>query len=835
MRRFDRGKNVQPGTWAFFPHTEEIYAELAEAMHLPLPLARVLVNRGIKTALEGESFLAPEPEQLHSPFTMKDMEIAAETIWQAIREGRRIAVYGDYDVDGIGATALLFTLLRCLGADVVYYIPDRLAEGYGLNINVITRLAGEGVSLLVTVDCGIGNGLEVAFARERGMEVVITDHHLPAVELPRAAAVVNPLRFDCSYPFKELCGAGIAFKLGQALLERREAAGAGNRNRTVGDPWSGMEGYLDLVTLATVADMVPLLGENRVLVTYGLRRMNTELRPGLAALCEAAAVGKKLTTEIISFMIAPRLNAAGRLGDASRALKLLLMEHTEEARPLAAELHSENSRRQLLEANIFAEASKMIEEMPENEAGFLLLAAPDWPQGVIGIVAGRLLEQYNRPVILVSLAEGQGKGSGRSSGDFNLTAALKECAHLLLSYGGHHCAAGLTVKEENIPLLRRELNRLVRQWREETEPAPSFYVDAPLHPQQITAQLVREIELLEPFGCGNPRPLFFGEKWFLERKREVGQGQRHLQLGLSRDGYYFPAICFNGKNRLPVLQAMRDLDVFFSLCFDTWRGGDALQLEVYAGLYCDEHIRGKLSLVDRRGLQQKNHYLRELVRQGEECLVFVNTLGRLRYLQQNLAGEKGLYFTHQGRLKPGEINGTPSHLVLYDLPLQDLKLRALLQNLAVGNNIKVHLLYGMGDWQDNLRLLKATIPSLSVLEQVILALQELAAAGKSSLLSETVVNLKRRLSFSPTKHLLEKCLLIMEEAACLELDNGKLKLSVACGDDYCTLLGTLALSEHYKWARKKWQEALRLQKYMLEAGGEEILALFDEGVQNSLT
>ncbi|HAP32753.1 MAG TPA: single-stranded-DNA-specific exonuclease RecJ, partial [Firmicutes bacterium] len=337
------------------------------------------------------------------------------------------------------------------------------------------------------------------------------------------------------------------------------------------DPWLGMADYLDLVTLATVADMVPLLGENRVLVTYGLRRMNANLRPGLTALYELVAAGKMLTSETIAFLLAPRLNAAGRLGDPSRALRLLLAEQMEDARVLAAELHGENSRRQTLETKILAEAVKMAGAMPDEEKNVLLLAAPSWPHGVIGIVASRLLELYNRPVILISLEQGQGKGSGRSGEDFDLNAALKECAHLLLAYGGHHSAAGLTVQEEKIPLLRRELNRLARRKQAEAEPAYAFFVDAPLQAQQITAELVRGMERLEPFGNGNPRPLFFSHKWLLERKREVGRGQRHIQLELYRDGCHFPAISFNGKAKLPDLQPLRELDIFFALAFDSWR------------------------------------------------------------------------------------------------------------------------------------------------------------------------------------------------------------------------------------------------------------------------
>ncbi len=825
MRRFNK-YNFQKNSWALCTQDKKLSTGLAEALHVTLPLAQVLINRGIKTAAEGKNFLDPEPAQLFSPFIMKDMDAATLIIWQAVQGGSKIAVYGDYDVDGIGATALLYTLLHRLGADVSYYIPDRLGDGYGLNEHAVTCMVKEQISLLVTVDCGISDKEIVNFAREQGLQVVITDHHLPPAVLPPADAIVNPRQAECAYPFKDLCGTGVAFKLGQALMMQRDSVAF----TVEGDPWFGMEEYLDLVTLATVADMVPLLGENRILVSHGLRRMAKAPRPGLATLCEVAAAGEKITTETISFLIAPRLNAAGRLGDASRALNLLMAESMEEAGPLAMELHEENKRRQQIEADILSEAMKLAEEMPENEGDFLLLAAPGWAQGVIGIVASRLLEQYERPVILISIAEGVGKGSGRSGEDFNITAALKECAPLLLAFGGHHCAAGLAVPGENIPKLRRALNILARQWRKEGKPGPSFYVDTLLIPQQISAELVQEIERLAPFGLGNPRPLFYGKKWLLEHKREVGRGQRHLQLGLSRDGCYFPAIFFDGKARLPEMQPLRELDVFFTLTLNAWRGQDTLQLELYGGNCSDEYIDGSFSLLDHRKVGRKLDYLRQLARGGEKSLVFVNTLSRMRKLEQQLGRDNNFFFTHQGQFSRDSM---PLHnLVLYDLPLQVEKLKGLLQSIWT-NKLKVHLIYGPEDWQDNLRLLTATIPSLCSLEQVVHALQEIAAAEGSASLNETLVRLKGKLSFSPTTSLLKKCLLIMKETACLKLDNGKIEFVPRFWEDYCTLLGTLSTADQYQWARQKWEETFYWQKYLLEAAGEEILNFFCEGAKDS--
>lgn len=817
MRIFNRENGFQKGSWSLFPQDRELSSGLAEALNISPSIAQILINRGIGTVEAAKCFLSPEPSQLHSPFAMKDMEAATTIIWQAVKEGRRIAVYGDYDVDGIGATALLFMLLRRFGAQVDYHIPDRLNEGYGLNESVIKRMAEGGISLLITVDCGISDSREVALARELGMKVVITDHHLPPPGLPPADAIVNPRRFDCTYPFKELCGAGVAFKLGQALLQNFEDT-AGTKN----DPWGGMEEFLDLVALTTVADMVPLLGENRVLVTYGLRQMESSLRPGLSALCEAAAVGGKITTETIGFILAPRLNAAGRLGNASRALKLLLAHSAQTARPLANELQEENSRRQQVEANVLQEADKMVGEMTEDERGFFLLAAPGWPQGVIGIVASRLMEKYKNPVILISLADGQGKGSGRSGDDFNITAALRECSHLLLAFGGHHCAAGLTLQEENIPLLRRELNRLARQWRKEVAPAPSLYVDALLKPQQITEKLVRELESLEPFGLANPRPIFHSTKWLVEQKREVGRGQQHLQLGLFRKGLRFPAIFFNGKNRFPHLQPLRLLDLFFALSVNTWRGQDTLQLELVGGYYSDEHIQEKISLIDHRGLGRKLDYLQELGRQEGRSIVYVNTMGRLNRLKQQFGNNNKYSFAHQGQLPPGQ-GSMPFNLVLHDLPLQEEKLTGLLRNYHRENELKIHLLYGMEDWQDNMRLLTATVPSLSALEQIFCALEEMGGTGEGLDFIQTLARLKGSLSFSPTTNLLEKSLAIMEQAACLELRHGKIKIGSGHGGDYCKLLSGMNAVEQYSLARTRWQETLRWQKYLLEAAGEELL------------
>ena len=392
-----RKKQSLSRIWQLSPQESEKCALLSREFKIPLPVAQILLNRGISSVEEGEAFLHPDLTQLYSPFSMQDMDRAVEIIFSSLRQGKRIAVYGDYDVDGITATALLFSLLQGLGGDVVFYLPCRLQEGYGLNCGALDFLQSQGVSLLITVDCGISNVAEISYACKLGLEVIVTDHHQPGEVLPAASAVLNPWRRDCSYPFQALCGVGVAFKMEQAL------------------------------------------------------------RPGLQAIRAAAGVkNKRLTTEEIAFIIAPRLNAAGRMGDAARALHLLLEEEKEKASQMAQELQKENSRRQALELKIFKEACTLVTESPPEKVGrsFLLLAREDWHPGVLGIVASRMVERFNLPVILMALENGIGQGSGRSCGDFDLAAALKQCSALLLGFGGHRQAAGLKVAEECIPLLR---------------------------------------------------------------------------------------------------------------------------------------------------------------------------------------------------------------------------------------------------------------------------------------------------------------------------------------------------------------------------------------------
>lgn len=808
--------------WSLYPQDAEKRLFLARKLDIPEPVAQILINRGISSVEEGEEFLNPALSRLYSPFCMKDMDVAVHIILQALEEHKRIAVYGDYDADGITATALLFSLLRDLGGDLLYYIPSRFEEGYGLHRSALESLHREGVSLVITVDCGITSLEDVLYARQMEMDIIVTDHHQPKEVLPAASAVINPQRVDCSYPFKMLCGAGIAYKLGEALLCR---AAPGRENK--------IEEYLDLVAIGTVADVVPLLGENRILVSCGLQKMKQNPRPGLKALCRVAGLrSEQINATQIAFLLAPRLNAPGRLGDAEPSLHLLLEENPEAAQNIAERLQEANTRRQQIETEIFAEACDLVDETTLKEKRLLLLGREGWNPGVLGIVASRMAEKFHLPVILLALLDGTGKGSGRSYGGFDITRALQKCASLLLEYGGHQQACGLKIKEENLAPLSDRLNALAREFFSEEGPLQKIPVELVLEPEMITPRLIESLEQLEPFGQGNPRPLFAGEDWSLARVREIGQGGRHLQLGMEKDNFFFRGISFNGKNKLPLCKPYRKVNILFSLSFDRWRGDDNLQLEISSLFYSDEYPGKDIIVVDQRGAAEKGRFLSQLLKGGEKVLVFVNTLGRLHNLERIFLHREGIAFTHQGRF-PGENEWDHfNSLVLYDLPLAGDRL-AKLCTFLMGNNkgnrqLFVYLLYGPQDFRDNLTLLRATIPSFSSLEHVYTSLQELACA-QSIPIKHLYGELRERLPSGVTAPLLKKSLEIFQEAAYLRLEKETIYLKAELeDDDHCYLLKTLAQTGSYRGEREKWEETLAWQQFFLNSPAEKILAFLTD-------
>ena len=564
-----------------------------ERAGLPTLAAMTLCARGMDTPEKARAFLDAGRGQLQAPLLMKDMDRAAARVARALAAGETIAVYGDYDVDGITSTSLLTDFLRREGGDVIPYIPDRMEEGYGLNTDALDTLHQAGVSLVVTVDCGITAVEEARYATRLGMDLVITDHHECKEELPAALAVVDPHQADCPYPFKCLAGVGVALKLVLAL-------GGKSRQEEL------LSRYADLAAIGTVADVMSLTGENRTIVRLGLEALRHSGRPGLKALLRQAGLEERpLNSVAIGYTLAPRLNASGRMGCASLAAELLLTADPARGEELAIQLCELNRERQTIEAQISAECQELAETLPPEERYALVLAGDHWHQGVVGIVASRLAEKYSCPAFMICLQDGKGKGSCRSFGGFNLFAALEHCAPLLEGFGGHELAAGFTILEENIPAFTAAMNDYVRQCTGGAEMVSTLEVDCPVDDVGIlTLEGVEGLDLLEPYGSGNPKPVFSLSGCLITALSEVGGG-RHLKLKLASGGRSFDAIFFSATAaEMGVAQGDR-VDVAFTPQVNEYRGWRSVQFQV-----CD--LRPALTRA------QAERALFEKFRRGEE-------------------------------------------------------------------------------------------------------------------------------------------------------------------------------------------------------------------------
>ena len=551
--------------WHIAPAEEADIRRLGEAGY-PQLVSQVLAARGISTAEEAAAFLERGRDLTCSPFLMKDMDRAVECISRAISQGRRMAVFGDYDVDGITATCTLVDYLRSKGAKCEYYIPNRLTDGYGLTRPAMEQLYEQGTRLLITVDSGITANEEIAVARELGMQVVITDHHECHENLPDAQAVVDCKRTDDTYPFSSLAGVGVAFKLICALE---------------GDTLSMLDRYADLVALGTVADVMSLTGENRTIVRLGLEALRRTGRPGLRALLHEAGLDERpLTATAIGYTLAPRINASGRMGCASLAGELLLTDDPARGEELSRALCDLNRERQAIEAEIYTECQAMAEALPQPQRHALVLAGEQWHQGVVGIVASRLAEKYSCPAFMICLQDGKGKGSCRSFAGFNLFAALERCAPLLEGFGGHALAAGFTIREENIPAFAAAMNDYVCACTGGEEMVSALDIDGELDDVGLlTLEGVEGLELLEPYGAGNPKPVFSLSGCLVSAVNEVGGG-RHLKLKLTASGRSFDAIFFSATAEEAGVGPGDRVDVAFTPQINEYRGSRSVQLHL---------------------------------------------------------------------------------------------------------------------------------------------------------------------------------------------------------------------------------------------------------------
>ncbi|NLJ88850.1 MAG: single-stranded-DNA-specific exonuclease RecJ [Epulopiscium sp.] len=539
--------------------------ELEKTDLLPITV-KVLRNRGIDNINDMISFLNPDYSRLYNPFLLKDMDKAVNRILSALENKEKIIIYGDYDVDGITSTSILFLFLKENGAIVDYYIPNRMEEGYGLNLEAINKIKDKGTDLIITVDTGITAVNEVALAKELGMDVIITDHHECQAEVPQAYAVIDPKQEDCSYPFKLLAGVGVSFKLIQALAKKLN-----NENSICK--------YMDIVSVGTVADIVPLIDENRILVKKGFEDIPNTQNIGLDALLKVSGYkGGPVTTGLIGFALGPRLNASGRIGDAKRGIELLITNDKEKAKMIADELNEENKNRQAMEQEIFNEAISLIEkEFDIKNTKVIVIAGEGWHQGVIGIVASKIVEKYYRPTILLTIEDGIAKGSARSVEGFNIFEALCESSQFLTKFGGHEMAAGLTIAIENIKDFRIFINEYASNKMDEETLIPKLYLEDNIDVSEVSLELISQLKKMEPFGVGNPQPIFS-----LEAKVNsfslLGKEKQHLKIILENSHKSLDAIGFGLGEYYDKLLQGQEIIAAGSLDINKWNNNIKAQL-----------------------------------------------------------------------------------------------------------------------------------------------------------------------------------------------------------------------------------------------------------------
>ncbi|MFH0766417.1 MAG: single-stranded-DNA-specific exonuclease RecJ [Calditrichota bacterium] len=556
--------------WEFVNSPDpSLIGDIVNRLRVPRPLARVLLNRGLVDVDEIRRFLHPETAQLHDPFLLKDMDLAVDRLILALREREEMLIFGDYDVDGITSVAMLYLFLKDLGGMVSYYIPDRATEGYGISQPGIEEARDHGCSLIVTVDCGITSVDEVQLAKRYGIDVIISDHHEPGEHLPEALAVVDPKRADCSYPFKELAGVGVAYKLAQGISIK------------LGIDQTYIEKYLDLAAIGSAADIVPLVGENRIFVKLGLEKLNRDGLDGVITLIETAGFQPgQIGVGQVVYGLAPRINAVGRLGHAKPAVELLVTRNHAQASRIAHQLEEENRRRKQIDTQTLAEALIKIEEEFDPEKDWVIvLAGEDWHPGVIGIVASRIIERYYRPTVMITIENGLGKGSARSIPNFDLHSALRACSDLFLQFGGHKYAAGLTIEAGRIPEFKKRFNEVAKTMLSTDDLIPSIKIDDEVTLDEIKPELVRMINLLGPFGSGNNCPLFVAHGLqVLHGARVVGSN--HLKFKVAQNGVALDAIAFNRGEDLEYILDNQQVDMVFNIEQNQWMDRTSLQLKV---------------------------------------------------------------------------------------------------------------------------------------------------------------------------------------------------------------------------------------------------------------
>lgn len=557
--------------WELAPEADaELIQHLSKLLNVPEVITRILVQRGLTSKEQVISFFNPSAEHLHDPFLFKEMEKGVDRIIEALQNRQRIMVYGDYDVDGITSVSLLYLFLKDLGGDLLYYIPNRQNEGYGISIAGIEKAAEAGARLIITVDCGITSVEEARRARELGIDMIISDHHQPGPEVPDVHAIINPKLPGSGYPFEDLAGVGVAYKLAQGLISKFDLD-AGFLTK-----------YLDLIAVGTAADIVPLLDENRIFVALGLKKINEEPLVGNQALIETANLPfRKIEVGQIIYGLAPRMNAVGRLGSAERAVQLMITTDSSRALQLAKELEDENKLRKEIDAHTLEEAMLEVEETFNPETDYAIVVGKDnWHSGVIGIVASRLIEKYFRPTVMITVEDGIGKGSARSIPGFDLYNAMQECSDLLIQFGGHKYAAGLSMEAKNIAAFRERFNEVARKHLTPDDLLPKLHIDCDIPLEAIDYQFMQYLKKFAPFGPSNPRPVFISRNVELSGYPRI-VGRNHLKLQFRSRKGIIDAIGFNLGDKMNFIDPIRPANhIVYTVEENEWNNQTYIQLRI---------------------------------------------------------------------------------------------------------------------------------------------------------------------------------------------------------------------------------------------------------------
>lgn len=558
---------VQEKQWRIAASQPEQKKQLVKELGISPVIAQVLINRNITTPDTAKDFLSKDLNSLHDPFLMPDMDKITTRIIKAIQNKEKITIYGDYDADGLCSTALLLKIINELGgSDCNYYLPSRQDEGYGLNKEAIHKCWKNGTQLLITVDCGISSPSEIDYANSLGMEVIITDHHTPSGPLPKCIGIINPKLEDSQYPNKNLAGVGVVYKLIEALSKKTKL--------------TSITQHLDLVALGTIADIVEMSGENRILVHYGLKSLKETSKIGIKKLKKYLKLDSDIQTGHVAFRLAPRLNASGRLYNAEASLRLLLAEEAEESEELVKILNKNNYERQRLEEEVLKSALEQVElKFNFNTDKIIVIENRNWPSGVIGIVASRLVTKYHRPAIVITIENGLGKGSGRSIKNFNLLNALQACKDHFIRFGGHAYAAGISIEEILIPSFREKINEYAETVLTPQDLIPCLEIDALLGFKDITFSLIDQLENLAPFGYGNPKPLFLSQNLELYKEPQI-VGKSHLKMWLKSEGRVIEVIGFGMADWLKQFDEFRTIDLVYRPNINTWQDKQIIQLHV---------------------------------------------------------------------------------------------------------------------------------------------------------------------------------------------------------------------------------------------------------------